>query len=182
MVEDLGYSRGADGVYRDAANQELTLQLATNAGDDVYERTTLAVADYWRRLGIATEPRMIPMTQDRSVLPSRPGFQMAALRTEVDTRFLSSETPLPENSFRGGNRARYQSAELDSLIGRYFMAVPRDERVRVLGDIIHHMTDQVVVIRLFYNAVPQMVNKRLTNVTPRTSRTNAWTPQLWDLT
>ena len=107
---------------------------------------------------------------------------MAALRTEVDTRFLSSETPLPENNFRGANRARYQSSELDAAIERYFMTVPRAERAGVLGEVIHHMTDQVVVIHLFYNAVPQMVNRRLTNVTPRTSRTNAWNSQLWDLT
>jgi peptide/nickel transport system substrate-binding protein len=181
MIEDLGYAKGGDGIYHDASNQPLKLALWAAAGDDVYDRTTLAVADMWQRLGIATEQNRVPGNADRSVMPTRPGLQMAALRTEVDTRFLSSETPLPENSFRGGNRARYQSPELDGLLNRYFSTVPRPERQQVLGDIVHYLGDQVVVIHLFYNATPQMMNKRLKNVTPRTSRSNAYNAHLWDV-
>src|SRR5207248_7621554 len=115
MIDDLGYVKGSDGIYHDAANQPLKLALWAAAGDDVYDRTTLAVADMWQRLGIATEQNRVPGNADRSVMPLRPGFQMGPLRTEVDTRFLSSEVPLPENGFRGANRARYASPALDAL-------------------------------------------------------------------
>jgi peptide/nickel transport system substrate-binding protein len=181
MIEDLGYSKGPDGMYRDSSNQPLPLALWAAADDDVYDRTTLAVADMWQRLGIATEQNRVAASADRSVMPSRPGFQMAALRTEVDTRFFSSEVPLPENNFRGANRARYANPAFDAMINRYFAAVPRTERQAALGEIVHHLGDQVVVIHLFYNATPQLMNKRLQNVTPRTSRTNAWNSHLWDL-
>ena len=181
LIEGLGYSKSADGMYRDDSGQPLTVQLWASADDDVYERTTLAVANGWRTFGVATESRMVPRSAERSVMPSRPGFQMGPLRTEVDTRFLSTEVPLPENNFRGANRARYGNPEFDRLLQRYFTTVPIPERNAVLGEIVNHMTANLVVIHLFYNAVPQMVNKRLQNVTPRTSRTNAWTPHLWDV-
>ena len=114
-------------------------------------------------------------------MPSRPAFQLGPLRTDLDTRFLSSETPLPENSFRGANRARYMNPELDALVARYFVTVARPERERVLADIVSHMGNQAVVIHLFYNALPQMVNRRLKNVEPQSTRAWIAAAHLWDV-
>jgi len=181
LVEGLGFTRGPDGAFRDPTNQELSVQLWTVAGNDTYERTTLAVADYWRLAGITTVPRMVPDSQSRAVMPTAPGFQMAALFTDLDRRFHSSDAQLPENNFRGRNRGRYMNPELDALIDRYFTTVPRPERSAILADIVRHITDQVVVIHLFYNTVPQMVNRRLKNVSARTPRAEAWNVHLWDI-
>ena len=181
IIEGLGFSKGADGLFRDSTGLELAVHAWTGAESDTYVRTTLAVVDYWRRVGVAAEPRTIPATSDRSVMPSRPGFQMAALRTHVDTRFLSSETPLAENNFRGSNRARYMNRDLDALIDRYFSTVPRPERLGVLADVVRHLSENVVVIHLFYNAVPQMKSQRLKNVPARTVRARAPDSHLWDL-
>jgi peptide/nickel transport system substrate-binding protein len=181
LLESLGYTRGADGMVRDASGRELSMPVWTSAGDDVYERTTLAVADYWKRLGVATEPRIVPPTRDASIMASRPAFYITRLRTELDTRFLSAQIPTAENGFRGSNDARYGNPELDALVNRYFVTVPRAERLNTLAEIVRHQTENVVVIHLFHNVVPQMKNQRLKNVVPRTVRARVLDPQRWEL-
>ena len=77
---------------------------------------------------------------------------------------------------------RYRNGELDALIDRFYATVPRPERIQVLGDIIHHMTDQVIPLGMFYNAAPTMIGNRLINVGPGGSAvTPAWNAHEWDL-
>ena len=181
LLEGLGFVRGSDGMLRDEAGRELSIQVWTSGGDDVYERTTLAVADYWKRVGVTAEPRIVPPSRDASIMANRPAFFITRLRTELDTRFLSSQVPTPENSYRGSNDARYASPELDTLINRYFVSVRRPERLNTLAEIVRHLSENVVVIHLFHNVVPQMKNQRLQNVVPRTVRARVLDAHLWDL-
>jgi hypothetical protein len=71
--------------------------------------------------------------------------------------------------------------EFDALTDRYFATVPRNERLGILADIVKHLSENVVVIHLFYNAVPQMKSQRLKNVPARTVRARAPDAHLWDL-
>jgi len=180
LIDSLGFSKGADGYYRDASGAQLAVPVWTNGGDAIYERTTTVVADYWKRVGVFSEPRVVPPGSDPSVLPSRPAFTLAALKTQLDARYLSTQIPLPENRFRGSNSPRYASSELDALINRYFVTVPQAERASILADIVKHMTENVVVIHLFYNVTPQLKNKHLQNVTPRTVQARILDAQRWE--
>ena len=56
------------------------------------------------------------------------------------------------------------------------MTVPRAERLNTLAEIVRHQTENVVVIHLFHNVVPQMKNQRLKNVVPRTVRARVLDP------
>ena len=73
--------------------------------------------------------------------------------------------------------------ELDALVDRYMTTIPLDERNAVLGDVIHHMTDQVVIIGLWYNTEPVLIGKRLKNVMVRDigGTTEAWNAHMWDV-
>jgi hypothetical protein len=53
----------------------------------------------------------------------------------------------------------------------------------VLAQIIHHISDQVVPLPLFYDANPALVGNRLRNVAARHGRdsTEAWNAELWDV-
>jgi peptide/nickel transport system substrate-binding protein len=178
LIEQLGYTRGADNVLRDAANVELSLPLW--AAPDASE-LALAVSEYWRRIGIVPQPHIVPPDADRSVMPSRPAIQMAALQTTLDTRFHSSDAPLPANGFRGSNRARYMNPELDALLDGYFTEIRPPEQRRTLGDVVKHIAENVVVIHIFYDIVPQLMNRRVTNVTPRSTLSQAWNSHQWDV-
>ena len=89
-----------------------------------------------------------------------------------------SQTKLPEKNFNGINRGRYQNAEYDALMDRYLLTIPLAERMQVLGDILHHETDQLVYLRLIFDPEPTMVSNRLKNV-PAATPSNI---QTWEVT
>jgi peptide/nickel transport system substrate-binding protein len=187
-IEALGFSRAADGTLRDAAGQPLTLEIRTTGGDDLQEKTMFSISDYWQRLGIQMDPVVVPRQRatDREYRANFPAFeevrQPNALTPDALTRMHGSEASLPDNNYRGSNRMRYQNAELDSLIDRFYVTIPRQERNQVLAGIVHHMTDQVVPVGIYYNVDPTVIANRLVNVAPGAqSSTPAWNSYDWDV-
>jgi len=69
------------------------------------------------------------------------------------------------------------------MIERYMTTIPLVERTRALGDIVHHMTDQLTVMGLWYNTEPVMISNRLAGITVRDvgQTTEAWNAHLWDV-
>lgn len=142
---------------------------------------TYAVADFWQRAGVVVEPVVVPRarTSDREFTSTFPGFQVNRQGSSVSflTNRVSSATPLPENSFVGGNYARYMDPAFDALIERCFVTIPRPERMQVLGQIIRQMTEGVQMLGLFYDGTPTLMGKRLANVT---ARQQGWNAHLWN--
>src|SRR5262249_26262319 len=52
MLLDLGYVKGTDSYFRDAAGQRLAVELRTTSQIDIQTPAQLAVADSWQRLGV----------------------------------------------------------------------------------------------------------------------------------
>ena len=75
------------------------------------------------------------------------------------------------------------SAEYDGLIDRYFATIPWPERMDVLGQIIRHTTENLIVLGLFYDAEPMAVSNRLTGVDMRKAELSSpvWNVHEWDL-
>ena len=187
LLEGLGYAKGADGFYRDAAGQRLSMEVRTSAEDDTHEAGTISVADFFRQAGIASEPFLIPQAQrnDREFNSTYPGVRLWRLSNDADDlrRYNSKDAPLPENRFSGSNRSRYLNPEFDALIDRYMTTIPLEPRATLLGDIINHMTEQVTIMGLWYNTEPVMIGNRLVNVTVRDvgPTSEAWNAHEWDL-
>jgi peptide/nickel transport system substrate-binding protein len=170
-IEELGYTRGADGQFRDAAGQRLGLEVRATSSPAIHQKSMFPVADYWQRLGIAAEPLVIPVQQaaNREYRTTHPAFDTVRYPigpSWVD-RLHSTEAPLPENRFQGRSRARYMNAEFDALIDRYMATIPLGPRMQVLGQVIHHMTDQAINMGLFYDVETTLVSKTLVNVPAR---------------
>jgi peptide/nickel transport system substrate-binding protein len=186
MVEALGYSKGPDGIYRDAANQPLVFQSVGTTGA-MQERTMFATAEYLQQLGVGTEPDFVPpqARTDRARRAERSGIEIQRQTNGVGNlyRFHSRETPLPENNYVGDNRSRYRSPELDAFLDRYFSTVAQTEQVQALGDVIHHMTDQLNVIPLIFDGDPSLINNRVRNVeVPQVGRASiSANAQAWDV-
>jgi peptide/nickel transport system substrate-binding protein len=168
LIQGLGYVRASDGFYRDsrdATAQRLGVELRTLASFDTSVKAIYPIADYWRRAGVEVEAFVVPEQRvaDREYRATRPGFDLPSVPREV-SRLHSREIALPENSFRGANRARYGNAEFDHLIDRYHVTIPWAERMAVLGDIVQHLSDRVIAMGLFFNVTPTLVSNRLVNV------------------
>lgn len=175
-----GYRRGAGGSFVDPAGQRLEVELRTTQ-TSINIKSTAAVADYWQQFGVGVEQHVVPQQRAlereyRATFPAfeliRPGASLTSFRS-----LHSSEIPLLENSWVGGNRSRYRSAELDGLIDRYFTTIPRDARIQVLARIIHQITDLQLLMGLFYDPDAKMVGNRLQNVIPGT----LWNVHEWDI-
>ena len=93
------------------------------------------------------------------------------------TLFARDCTILRENGYRGNNSSRYRNADLDRLIDRYLVTTPFGERMLLLGQIIRHSTEHVVVMGLFYDTKTVLVANRLGHVTAEATPWNAheWT-------
>jgi peptide/nickel transport system substrate-binding protein len=189
LLEGLGYTRAADGDYRDAAGQPLLLEVRTDGGggDDEQETAALAVNDAFRRVGISSAPLILTQQQrlDRELNATYPGVRVWRQPNDlwgVD-RFASAAAPLPQNRFNGGNRSRYMNAEFDAIVDRYMTTIVERDRVPVLRQIVQHMTDQLNVMGLWYNTEPTPIAHRLKNViaTDVGGATSAWNAHQWDV-
>jgi peptide/nickel transport system substrate-binding protein len=178
LVEGLGYTRGQDGMFRDGAGQPLMVELRSTPGREVNEDTTFIVADHWKRLGVNVDVVVMPLQRnsDREYRQTRPAFEVVGQPDDI-YRFHSREIPTPDTRFVGDNRMRYANPQVDAWVERYYVTIPRAERVQVLGQLLNHLTDNVVSMSFFYETAPVLVSNRLRNVTPEPS----WNPHEWDV-
>ena len=187
MIEDLGYVRGPDSGFRDARDQRLSVEIRTSAGDDLQEKAMFATADNWQRLGLGVETSITPPQRSRDLeyRSTFPGFDLKSPPNDVRglRRLHSSQTPLPETNYGGGNSSRYISPEFDALLDRFAMTIPMQERIQVLGQVVHHIADRLILMGLFYDTQPLLIASRLHNVTiargPGASMT--WNAHEWDV-
>jgi peptide/nickel transport system substrate-binding protein len=183
MIAELGYVKGHDGMFRDGAGQPLSVEVWATDQTTIQPKALLSVADYWRRAGIGAETTVVPNQRvaDREYRNTRPAFEVLS-NSNTFAGFHSSQVPLPQNSFTGNNRSRYASAELDTLIDQYFKTIPRPERAQLLGQIVRHMTEHVIVVGITYSVNHGYIGKRLINVGARGEKwTESWNAHEWDV-
>ena len=183
---ELGYARGADGRYRDAAGRRLEVELRSGALDFA-NKPADAISDDWQRLGVTTTRVTTRPQQDQDFQyqATFPAFNVRSPPNDVDG-FLtlhSSRARLPSNGFRApppANFTRYMNPELDGLVDRYLTTVPMPERIQVIGEIVRHVADHVVVIGIYYTPAPVPVGDRLVNFIPA-GRGIIWNAHEWDI-
>lgn len=187
LIEGLGYTRGPDGLFRDTAGQPINLEVRTSGGDDTHESGILSVSDYFRRIGIAAEPFLIPQAR-RSDLAFNQNFPGVRLWRQPNdlyqlSRYHSSDAPTAANNYRGSNNNRYMNPQFDALIDKYMVTISERERTPLLGQIVRHVTENVTLLDLWYNAETIVVGSRLRNVfNKKTGSGNpVWNAYQWDV-
>ena len=88
----------------------------------------------------------------------------------------SSQTPLAQTNYLGNNSSRYRSPELDGLIDGFFMTIPRQERIRVLQQIVRHVSEHLNWMGITYDVDPIMIGNRVRN-----AGTMPWNSHLWEV-
>jgi peptide/nickel transport system substrate-binding protein len=178
LIEGLGYTRGPDGFFQDAAGQRLSVELRSTPGREVNEKTTFSVADMWQQIGVGVEPVVLSpqQNQDREYRQTRPAFEVVGQPEDI-YRLHSRELPTPENRYVGDNRPRYANPQLDDLIDRYYVTIPTPERAEILGQMYNLITDQVVLLSFFYEATQRLEANRLRNM----STPLGWNVHQWDV-
>jgi peptide/nickel transport system substrate-binding protein len=181
LIEGLGYAKGPDGTYRDAANQRLAVEMRTY-GVKVSDNATVSISNAWTQFGVATEPQIVPPQRitDREYMATFPSFLMYRQPNAASDlgRVHGSLAPTADNRFVGSNYARYVSPEFDGLIDRYLTTIPKPERLQALREAVRHISENLNLMGLFYDAEISFLSNRLQNATVRETR--LWNIQLWD--
>ncbi len=187
LIEGLGYRKGVDGLYRDAGGQRLALEIRTTQGDIQQERSMFSTAANWQEAGVATETVVVPSAR-RADFEYRFNFPAFDLRRQPLTfdqlydKFHSSNFPLLENNWRGGNYGKYRSAEMDRLVERHDVTIPASERMEIFKQIVRLVSDQVVIIGLFYDVEVTVTSSRMKNVPTRTGGFGeTWNAHEWQV-
>jgi peptide/nickel transport system substrate-binding protein len=187
-LRDMGYTRLEEGAWVDASGQRLEVEIQTVEGLDIQVKATAAVAASWQRLGVGVHQFVRSATgnpAERETNASFPGFRLIRQPNTIDDmkQYLISQTPIAEHRFVGQNFTRYMNPEYNDLILRYFRTIPRDERTEVLGQILHHQSENLIIMGLFYNVQSVALGKRVQNVTNSGVHgfNQAWNAHQWDL-
>lgn len=184
MLAKLGYQKGASGNFRSASGEELRMEIRSTTNVD--PRVMLALADGWQRFGIPMETVVIPpqRASDREYRATFPGFVFTAngmTNLAQLTRSHSRETPLPENTFNGGNTSRYRNAEFDSLVDRILTTIPAQERTALAAQAHRIVIDQVVTMPLWYPVEPGALLRNSIQNLELNPNGIVWQAHLWDL-
>jgi peptide/nickel transport system substrate-binding protein len=183
LLESLGLAKGPDGFYRDPANRPLAIEVMTRT-HPLREKLQQVIVEDWRRVGIVGEHVVVPEQRinDRAYREERRAFYFRFGNPYQLVDWVSREVPVPENRYVGQNSIRYSNAEYDALIERYARTIPRAERVRLLGDVVHHATDQILLLTMYHEPEPVLVSSRLVNVGgKRGISVQAWNAHEWDI-
>jgi peptide/nickel transport system substrate-binding protein len=189
LIEGLGFTKGADGMFRDASGQPLAVEIRTTAGDTLRERIHLSVTDSWQRAGVAVNPVVVPrqLAVDQEYRANFPAFELSrnpnTLRDLPSLQGKAARTP--ENGYRGTggtNYSRYQNPEFDALVDRYFVTIEKPERVAVARQIVTHIAEQVTALGMLYATDQNMIANRMINVAGRArSASETWNAHEWDV-
>lgn len=187
LIEELEYRKGPDGMFRDAADRSLSVDLATTPTNAIQLSTQLVVADDWQRAGVGVDQIVVPQQQVQDPR-YKIDFRAFSLRKQpitldrLEVQFHSGQIPTLENNIRGSNFAAYSNSDLDALIDKFFTTVPRGQRMEGAAQIMHHLTDQVVIFGLYYDVEVVLINHRVKDVIGRgVGSGESWNSELWDV-
>ncbi len=188
LIEGLGYRKGADGFFQDARGQRLAVEIRTTQGDIQQERSMFSSAANWQAVGVGVEPVVVPAAR-RQDFEYRFNFPALDLRRqpltfdELHDKFHSSKFPLAENNWRGGNYGRYRNGELDRLVEAHAITIPQQPRTELFRQIVHLVTEQVVIVGLFYDVEVTATSSRVKNVPTRSGAFGeTWNVHEWQPT
>lgn len=186
LLEEVGYHKGGAGIYEDSAGRRLAFEHWGIQEEQERVRATFVVTDFWKKLGLDVEPNIIPAarSRDRELGATFPAFMVRGVPgsySVLESFYHGKNIPTAENGWRGNNRARYVSGELDAAIDRFSATIPFQPRVQVLKDVVRQQSEQAVWMGLFYAVYNTMVSNKLQGVTPGSNRAKAFNAHLWDV-
>ncbi len=182
-LDEIGLQKGSDGFYVEASGKRLAVEVRTRS-HPTREKVQQVIADEWGRIGVVGEPLVVPEQRisDRAYQATFPGFYFRFGGPEALTEWQSRDTPTAENTYVGRNIIRYQNPDYDALVARFVTAIPRAERLQIMGEMVRVHTDQLTLIPLYHEPEPVLIANRLVNVGGRRgANIQAWNAEEWDI-
>ncbi len=158
LLDAGGFPRGRDGI-----RFHLAMKTST---DESVRLTSAAIADQWKRVGIALDLRPLEFATFFSDI-SRGSFQLYTLRwvganndPDIFEYVFGSKKIPPE----GANRGRYRNPSLDSLLDSARVEMNQEKRKAILWQIQKIVAEDEPYINLWYPDNVCVHRTRLTNI------------------
>ena len=152
LMGDAGWTRGSDGLYRDARGQLLALQV--RGGSDFQQEITVVAAQF-KDAGLESNPDIIPDTtaDQRELQNTFPGvLATSGGGTTSFQDFDEFNIGTAENRWQGRNRGAYRNPLMERLTKEWASnSFEESKRLSVQADIVKLIADEVVSIPLYYN-------------------------------
>jgi peptide/nickel transport system substrate-binding protein len=184
LMQTAGFSRGADGTFASLSDGRFVSELKTNAAADSEAEVAIIAAGY-RQIGFDMQQASLPaaQAQDNEARATFSGLYSfsSGIGESQTVNYTSSRIGRPDNRWQGGNRGGWSSVEFDRLSDTFLTTLDRDERTRLLTQMLRIFAEDVPAIPLFYRAQPWVFVNDLKGPRLVPAETNvAWDVQQWE--
>jgi peptide/nickel transport system substrate-binding protein len=153
LLEQAGWTRGADGVARDAAGEPFNLRVPTARSS---EREGTIIADYWKMLGVQSD--LAPLVSvDRETQATQSGALIAApngWEFTYGARLSSKALATPANNYLGRNRAGYVNPDVDAIVDELVITIDPRRTLELHRQLLQRAMGDVVIIPLYFQVNP----------------------------
>jgi peptide/nickel transport system substrate-binding protein len=182
LLQEAGYTRGPDGLLRDAAGRMLSMPL-TAQFTDIEQKQATVVADNWRVLGVSPEMKVMALAQQRdrefrSKIPGV-GFQNRTMRYD-NMVWTSDQMTTAENRWRGSNYTGYVNPILDELWPKVLGTPDPKEREAILVEALRVMTEDAFVNVTHVEPAPVAYRTGLSGPRQPWSEVGAFVWNIWE--
>lgn len=182
LMEEAGWTRGGDGMYRSAAGQPFAVDI--RVGNSALVREASAVAGLFKAAGVETTAAV---GTDGEIRYTFPGIQGGPLRDNHQdlTNFITSQIGSEANRWTGSNRGGYSNPEFDRLYALSLVTLDSNERRGLIADMLKIEAEDVASIHLFSDMAQQTVvfrkGVRGPGIVPSAQLINAWNIHTWEM-
>jgi peptide/nickel transport system substrate-binding protein len=183
-LRDLGWSRGSDGVLRNAQGEDFHTEISSGQSLRT-DREMNTMAQGWKQLGMVVDFNPIPLAANTHELRwAYPGFDVGGTSLEevLTLRRSCKNIPSAANQWRGTNRSGYCNQDYESLTDRLQVTIDPSARLQLMRDAVRFVMTDMSVFPMYWELNPILVVAGVKNVNPPTQPIqfdafNAWE---WD--
>jgi peptide/nickel transport system substrate-binding protein len=173
LLDEAGWTSGADGLRRNAAGEPLRLELMTTAGNRTRELIQQVAQSQWRRLGIETVIKNEPPRVFFGETTTKRRFTGLALFAWISspenvprTTLHSAEIPSEANGWSGQNFAGYRNPRMDQLLDAIEVELDWEKRAALWHELQRIYAEELPALPLFFRADAHIWPRWLHGVAP----------------
>jgi peptide/nickel transport system substrate-binding protein len=185
-IAEAGWTRGAEGVLRNAAGAPLSFNMQVTPSVNS-ERELETTAAGWKEIGVQADLRILPpaIIRDPEAWHSYPGVEIMGQTAPnfLRERLHSGATAGPANRWNGANFGGYTNPAFDELVDRLAVTIPRAERTGVTRDMVRTVMAEVGIMPLYWTPDIIFALGKVKNIPLPSPNTQiyTWNSYEWDM-
>ena len=167
LLDEAGWKLEKDG-FRHKDGKRLSIPFMTTAGDKTRENVQVFLQGQWKAVGIEAAIRNEPARVffGETVRKNKfNGMAMFAWQSMPEnsprTNLHTLQIPSEKNGWSGQNNPSYSNPEVDALLDQLELEFDSAKRKQIVAKILHHYTDEVPVIPLYYRSEVAVIPKNI---------------------